>query len=52
MMQNVFPKLSRTPGSVRTLAPSIVGQHNAEILGEVLGPGGPSIEDLARRGVI
>jgi len=51
-MQNVFPKLSRTPGSVRTLAPHEVGQHNAEILGEILGPGDPSLEDLAARGVI
>lgn len=36
-MQNAFPKLSATPSSVRRPAPSIVGQHNAEVYGELLG---------------
>ncbi|MFC6929123.1 CaiB/BaiF CoA transferase family protein [Actinomadura yumaensis] len=31
-MQNVFPKLSDTPGQVRSLGPEL-GQHNAEIYG-------------------
>ncbi|MEM9532904.1 MAG: CaiB/BaiF CoA-transferase family protein [Pseudomonadota bacterium] len=35
-MQNVAPKLSLTPGEVRTPGPDL-GQHNDEILGEVLG---------------
>ena len=26
-MQNVFPKLSRTPGAVRSIAPQSVGEH-------------------------
>jgi len=36
-MQGAFPKLSVTPSSVRSPAPSIVGQHNAEIYGGLLG---------------
>ncbi|MCP9968593.1 CoA transferase [Actinomadura madurae] len=31
-MHNVFPKLSETPGEVRTLGPAL-GRHNAEIYG-------------------
>lgn len=34
-MQNVVPKLSQTPGSVRSAGPEL-GQHNAEILGGLL----------------
>ena len=34
-MQNVVPKLSRTPGRVRWVGPQL-GEHNAEILGERL----------------
>ena len=36
-MQNAFPKLSGTPSGVRRPAPSVVGQHNAEIYGDLLG---------------
>jgi crotonobetainyl-CoA:carnitine CoA-transferase CaiB-like acyl-CoA transferase len=36
-MQNSFPKLSGTPSSIRTLAPAEIGQHNAEVYGELLG---------------
>ena len=44
-MQNVFPKLSDTPGRVRTLAPQEVGEHNAEVYGLLLGL---SADDLAK----
>jgi formyl-CoA transferase len=35
-MQNVVPRLSDTPGEVRSLGPEL-GEHNAEIYGELLG---------------
>ncbi|MDI2027595.1 CoA transferase [Saccharopolyspora sp. TS4A08] len=35
-MQNVVPRLSDTPGEVRSLGPEL-GEHNAEIYGQVLG---------------
>jgi formyl-CoA transferase len=35
-MQNVVPKLSATPGSVRTPAPGL-GQQNEEVFGGLLG---------------
>lgn len=51
-MQNVFPKLSATPGGVRRPAPRQVGQDNAEIYGRELGLGAEELQDLASRGVI
>ncbi|MDI1296175.1 MAG: CoA transferase [bacterium] len=36
-MQNSFPKMSDTPGSIRTLAPAQIGQHNDEIYKDLLG---------------
>jgi crotonobetainyl-CoA:carnitine CoA-transferase CaiB-like acyl-CoA transferase len=51
-MQNVFPKLSKTPGGVRRAAPASVGQDNADVYGEALGLSGDAIADLKTRGVI
>jgi formyl-CoA transferase len=34
-MQNAFPKLSRTPGSVRRMAPQTIGQDNAAVFAEI-----------------
>jgi len=34
-MQNAFPKLSRTPGSVRRTAPQTIGQDNAAVFAEI-----------------
>ena len=51
-MQGVFPKMSATPGSVRRPAPSRVGQHNAEIYGDLLGISQNELDTLAAQGVI
>ncbi len=51
-MQNVFPKLSKTPGSVRRAAPATIGQDNAQVYRDALGLSEEQIADLAARGVI
>jgi len=50
-MQNVFPRLSRTPGSIRSIAPQTVGEHNREVLAEI-GLDEIAFADLQRRGII
>jgi crotonobetainyl-CoA:carnitine CoA-transferase CaiB-like acyl-CoA transferase len=51
-MQNAFPKFSDTPSSVRSPAPSVVGQHNAEVYGELLGMDAAEIAALRSAGAI
>lgn len=51
-MQNVFPKLSATPSSVRSAAPSQIGQHNAEVFGGLLGMSDAELAALKADGVI
>jgi crotonobetainyl-CoA:carnitine CoA-transferase CaiB-like acyl-CoA transferase len=51
MMQNVAPKLSETPGEVRTVGPAL-GAHNEAIYGELLGMDARAQADLAERGII
>lgn len=51
-MQGAFPKLSVTPSSVRSPAPSIVGQHNAEIYGGLLGIEATELDRLQTVGAI
>ncbi|MDR7103089.1 CoA transferase [Croceicoccus sp. BE223] len=51
-MQSTFPRLSATPSGIRRPAPSSVGQHNAEIYGELLGMSESEMGELAERGVI
>ena len=50
MMHNVVPRLSATPGALRTPAPSL-GQHTAEIL-SALGCDGETLARLAARGAV
>ena len=50
-MQNVFPKLSLTPGSVRHAGPDL-GQHNDEVFAGVLGLSGEQLADMRAREVI
>jgi formyl-CoA transferase len=51
-MQNVLPKLSATPGSIRSIAPQSVGQDNAEVLSGLLGVPDSELDALSQRGVI
>lgn len=50
-MQNVAPKLSMTPGSVRSPSPGL-GQHNEEIYKQLLGISAVRFEALQQAGVI
>ncbi|RSN44444.1 CaiB/BaiF CoA transferase family protein [Actinomadura sp. WAC 06369] len=50
-MQNVFPKLSDTPGEVRALGPSL-GEHNPEVYGALLGLAPADLEALTAAGTI
>ncbi|GGV16388.1 succinyl-CoA--D-citramalate CoA-transferase [Actinomadura cremea] len=50
-MQNVFPKLSDTPGEVRAVGPSL-GEHNTEVYGDLLGLASADLDALASAGTI
>ncbi len=50
-MQNVVPKLSLTPGSVRTVGPEL-GEHNQEVFGQLLEMDQDQIDQLAENGII
>jgi crotonobetainyl-CoA:carnitine CoA-transferase CaiB-like acyl-CoA transferase len=51
-MQNTFPKFSATPGSIRSPAPHIVGQHNSEVYGTLLGLTADELGNLEAIGAI
>ena len=50
-MQNVAPKLSKTPGQVRAPDPTL-GQHTEEILKGLLGMSDKEIVQMTEAGVI
>src|SRR3954470_5739199 len=50
-MQNVFPRLSETPGEVRLLGPEL-GQHNDEIFFGLLGRSPAELRALASAGIL
>jgi formyl-CoA transferase len=50
-MQNVAPKLSETPGTVRSPAPDL-GEHNLEVYGNLLGYDDARIASLQKAGII
>ena len=43
--------LSKTPGALR-MPQALIGQHNSEILGEILGLDNPAVDALLERGVL
>jgi formyl-CoA transferase len=51
-MQNVVPKLSRTPGQIRWPAPTHMGEHNEEIYCGKLGMSRERLAELKEKGVI
>jgi formyl-CoA transferase len=51
-MQNVMPKLSKTPGGVRAIASQQVGQDNDAVWGIELGLSADQLKTFAARGVI
>ena len=51
-MQNVMPKLSKTPGGVRAIASQAVGQDNAAVWGQELGLSADELSAFAKQGVI
>ncbi|MEM7542661.1 MAG: CoA transferase [Pseudomonadota bacterium] len=50
-MQSTFPKMSETPGEIRWCGPEM-GQHNAEIYGDLLGLEAARIDELQANGTI
>ena len=50
-MQNVVPRLSETPGSIRWVGPEL-GEHNEEVLRDLLGIDDAELVDLRERGIV
>jgi crotonobetainyl-CoA:carnitine CoA-transferase CaiB-like acyl-CoA transferase len=50
-MQNVFPRMSATQGSVRWPGPGL-GEHNDEIYGKLLGLSDKQRKELGEAGII
>ena len=47
----VYPRFSKTPGEIRSAAPRL-GEHNAEVYGELLELSESTLDDLRNEGVI
>lgn len=52
LQQNVVPKLSATPGTIRWAGPDQLGAHTAEVLRELLDLTPEQIEKLKRSGIV
>ena len=50
--QNVFPKLSATPGHIRWAGPEAIGQHTEEVLTELLDLTPEQVEKLRASGIV
>lgn len=51
-MQNVFPKLSETPGEIRWAGPTELGQHNDEVYRDLLGKSEADLKEMKAAGTI
>ena len=51
-MQNVFPKMSKTQGEIRWPGVEVLGAHNREVYGELLGLGEQQLEALQAKSII
>ncbi|MEP6786742.1 MAG: CoA transferase [Sphingomonadales bacterium] len=51
-MQAPFPRFSRTPSSIRSLAPPTVGHDNGEIYSRLLGVDTETLEAMKRAGIV
>jgi crotonobetainyl-CoA:carnitine CoA-transferase CaiB-like acyl-CoA transferase len=51
-MQNIFPKLSGTPCRISWPGPEELGQHNAEVYGELLNMSDEEMSALEEKGVL
>jgi formyl-CoA transferase len=51
-MQNIFPKLSKTQGTVRWPGPETLGAHTEEVLTELLDLSPEQIEKLRQSGIV
>lgn len=51
-MPGIVPKLSRTPGKVKTVGVEYMGKHNQEVYGALLGYSEMRLGELKERKVI
>lgn len=51
-MQNVFPKMSRTQGKIRWTGPETLGEHNADVYGDLLGLSAEDMDALKKKNII